>query len=456
MKKVILIVVLLFTIIFGKAQNADSIHIRKIFSEALTDYTSYEQLKYLCKQIGGRIAGSKQSLEAVYWAKAEMEKLGADTVYLQECKVRSWNRGAPELSYVKSKSSEKLKFQVCALGGSVGTPIAGITAGIVEVKSIDELQKLGADKIKGKVVFFNRPANPEYYNTFMAYGRAADQRVIGASMAASYGAVASVTRSLTVIKHKYPHTGILRYIDSLPKIPAFAISTTDADVLSGLIIKDSSIQIFLKSSCSESEEVISYNVIAELKGCENPEEYIVVGGHLDAWDNGEGAHDDGAGIVQTMEVLRIYKKIGFRPKHTLRFIAFMDEEMAQRGARKYAESVALKNEKHIAALESDVGAFLPLGFSYVGGDEVAKRFEQWKPILDDYGLNYFLKGYSGVDISFLRDRNFPLFGLMCDSQRYFNYQHAATDVFESVFHRELQLGSASMTALIYLIDNYGF
>ena len=439
------------------AQNTDSLFIRSVFSNALSDNSSYEHLRYLCKNIGGRIGGSEQAAKAVSWVEKILKESGADTVYLQQCKVRNWKRGEEEICYTNKTSKGRFKFAVSALGGSIGTGDKGVMANIIEVKSLEELNILGEAKIKGKIVFFNRPADPTHYNTFRAYGGAADQRFIGPSIAASYGAVASITRSLTVVTHKNPHTGIMHYIDSLPKIPAFAISTADADILSKLINNEPSTKVYLRSTCFELPDTVSYNVIAEIRGSEFPKEIIVVGAHLDAWDNGEGAHDDGGGVVQAMDVIRIFKELNYKPRYTIRIVEFMDEEMAQRGGRKYAETAKGMNEKHIAAIESDEGALLPQGFSFDSGDEkIEKRMEQWKPLLLPYGLWNFHRGYSGVDISFLEDQQFPLFGLLNDSQRYFNYQHASSDVFEAVFQRELQLGTASITSLVYLIDKYGF
>jgi carboxypeptidase Q len=457
MKKTSVIVFLLLSFRLLNAQNVDSIFIKSVFSNALTDNSSYENLRFLCKNFKGRIGGTEQSLKAITWLNKRLKETGADTVYLQECKVRHWVRGNQEICYAEKPSMGRQNYNVCALGGSVGTSIKGIKANIIEVESIPELKELGEAKIKGKIVFFNRPADPSLYNTYAAYGGSADQRVIGASIAASYGAVASINRSLTVYLNDFPHTGIMYYIDSLPKIPAFAISTADADILSKLIKKDPLTNVYLQSTCHELADTTSYNVIAEIKGTEFPNEVIAVSGHVDAWELGEGAHDDGAGVVQAMDVLRLIRALNYKPKHTIRIIEFIDEEMAQRGGRKYAETVKNKDEKHIAAIESDEGALLPEGFSFESGDnKIEKRFEEWKSLLLPYGLWNFHRGYSGVDISFLEDQKFPLFGLSNDSQHYFLYHHSAGDVFENVNIRELQLGTASMASLVYLIDKYGF
>ncbi|MEI6124424.1 MAG: M20/M25/M40 family metallo-hydrolase [Bacteroidota bacterium] len=456
MKRIICIAFLLLNSILLMSQNTDSLFIKSIFSNALSSSASYENLRYLCKNIGGRIGGSTQAAKADDWVKIALKEAGADTVFIQEIKVRNWKRGDKEYCYSKSNLKGKYPYNVCALGGSVGTEKKGIFANVIEVQNFEQLKQLGETQIKGKIVFFNRPADQTLYNTFAAYGGAANQRVFGASMAASYGAVASISRSLTVVNHIYPHTGIMHYLDSLPKIPAFAISTIDADLLSKLLKIEPSAKVFLRSNCYEKPDTTSENVIAEIKGSEYPNEIIVVGAHVDSWELGEGAHDDGIGVVQAMDVIRIFKELNIKPKHTIRVVEFMDEEMAQRGGRKYAEIVMNSNEKHIAAIESDEGGFTPQGFSYDAGDNVTKRLEQWKPLLENYGLWLYHKGYSGVDISFMENQNIPLFGLITDSQLYFDYQHAATDKFETVNQRQLQLGGASMAALIYLIDKYGF
>ncbi len=456
MKKSIVFLLVCVQCLMAAAQNNDSIVIKSIFSSALTSNASYENLRHLCKEIGGRIGGSPQAAKAVDWLHVALKSAGADTVYLQELKVRNWKRGFKESCYAKSDKGGKKPMAVCALGGAMGTGKQGVAANIIEVQNFDQLKTLGEANIRGKIVFFNRPADPTLYNTFAAYGGAANQRVYGASMAASYGAVASISRSLTNIKHAYPHTGIMHYLDSLPKIPAFAISTVDADVLSAIVKNEPSTKVYLQSGCYEKLDTISHNVIAEIKGSEFPNEIIVVGGHIDAWELGEGAHDDGIGVVQAMDVLRIFKELNIKPRHTIRVVEFMDEEMAQRGGRKYEEILQQTKEKHIAAIESDEGGFTPQGFAYDAGDSVGKRLEQWKPLLINYGLWLYNRGYSGVDISFMEKEKIPLFGLITDSQRYFDFQHAATDKFEAVNQRELQLGGASMAALIYLIDKYGF
>jgi hypothetical protein len=437
------------------AQQNDSLIIRNLFSEALTSNISYENLRYLCKNIGGRICGTNQAELAVQWVYNLLQTMELDSVYLQEIMVKQWLRGEKEYSFVKSSYFGMHTLNCCALGGSIGTGISGISSGVIEVQNFDELKKLGKEKVEGKIVFFNRPADQKFIITGPAYGSAADQRVYGAIEAANLGAIGVVIRSLTLSNDYFPHTGIMRYVDTIKKIPAIAISTKDADFLSGLLKLEPDLQLYLKISCTENPDVKSYNVIGEIKGSEKPEEIILIGGHLDSWDIGEGAHDDGAGVIQCLEVLRLFKKMNIRPKHTIRFVAFMDEEIAQRGARKYAEWVKLKNEKHLVAIESDAGAFTPFGFSFETNDSVYNNFLKWRNLLLPYELYSFYKGGSGVDVSFLRNLNIPMLGLIVDSQRYFDYHHSPNDIFENVNRRELQLCSAAIASVVYIIDNYG-
>jgi carboxypeptidase Q len=470
MKKKLIFLFFLFPIFYCSSQVSDSIILRRIFSEALSDTTAYKNLNYLCTKIGGRICGSPQAEKAVRWAKNTLDGMNLDTVFLQELMVRHWVRGGDEAVIVNAGSeAKKQRLNACAIGGSVGTSTKGITGNVVEVYDFDELKKLGKEKIEGKIVFFNHPANPDVYYTFEAYGGVAKYRVFGASEAAKYGAIAVVVRSATLAHDDYPHTGILHYSDTLPQIPAMALSTNDADKLSNLIKKEPNLDIFMRMANSEQPEAISYNVIGEIRGSEYPEEVIVFGGHLDAWDNGQGAHDDGAGVVQTIEVLRLFKTLGIKPKRTIRVIVFMDEETDQRGAKAYAEYAIGKShsqlpsskfrvpsaETHIAAIEADRGGTTPFGFSIDATDETVNKIQNWRSLLLPYGLYSIEKGGSGVDIRDLKPLGTALIALVTDSQRYFDYHHSPNDTFDKVNQRELQLGSFSIAALVYLIDEYG-
>lgn len=425
--------------------------IRKIFDEALTNGESYENLRVLCKKVGARLSGSVAADQSIYWGEDVMEGLGLDSIWLQEVMVPRWERGNIEIA--KTNKGENLS--ILALGGSVGTPSGGITGDVIEVKNFEELNRLGANKIKGKIVFFNRPMEPKHISTFAAYGGCVDQRGSGASEAAKLGAIAVIVRSMNLKEDDFPHTGGLRYQEGIKPIPGVAISTLDANKMAYELQQGEKIKVTLDLNCQQLKDVKSFNVIGEIRGSKNPGKIIVVGGHLDSWDIGEGAHDDGAGVVQSMEVLRILKAIGYKPKNTIRAVLFMNEENGNRGGEKYAEIASLNGEEHVAALESDRGGFSPRAFSIDGAG--FNTINSWLPLLKPYGIYETLVGFAGVDISPLKKKQegVTLIGLVPDSQRYFDYHHSADDVFENVNKRELELGGASLAALIYLIDNQG-
>lgn len=260
-----------------------------------------------------------------------------------------------------------------------------------------------------------------------------------------------------VNQEDYPHTGSLRYAPDIPKIPAVAIATRHADQLSSLLKDDKELKFYVETHCEMLPDVLSYNVVGELKGTEFPNEIIAVGGHLDSWDLGQGAHDDGAGCVQSIEVLRLFKAMGYKPKRTIRAVMFMNEENGLRGGNEYAIQAKVVNakQKHIAAMESDRGGFTPRGFTLSATDEVKAKIRNWKPLLEPYGLTDFSQSGGGADIGPLAAQSVSLIGYLPDSQRYFSYHHTPEDTFDKVDKRELELGSASMAALIYLIDQYG-
>lgn len=453
MMKYFLLTILLLFSLNVYSQDSDSLVIRNFYSEALTSTKSYEMLRELCKGIGGRLTGSKNANDAVKFIEEKLKAMNLDNVYLQNLKVRNWERGEKEAAYANTKKG-RVNFNVCALGISVGTGDKGITGNIVEVKSWEELKNLGRENVEGKIVFFSRAADQRGYTTGYGYGSSVDQRVRGAIEGARYGAVGVIVRSATVAYDGFPHTGVMRYNDSLAKIPAIGISTKESDVLSDLLKEDKDLTFYFRTTCHQDTDVESFNVIGEIKGSEKPDEIIVVGGHVDSWDLGEGAHDDGTGIAQSIEVLRLFQTLGIKPKHTIRFVGFMDEEIDQKGGRKYAEVVKEKKEVHLAAIETDGGGSTPHGFAFEVGEEKFEQYKNLQKYFEPYWLHLFVKGGSGVDVSFLKETGTTLIGLITDSQRYFDYHHSANDVFENVNRREMQLGSASMAALVYLIDKY--
>ena len=439
------------------SESEDAFFIKEIYSTALTKGKAYDWLTHLSEEIGGRLAGSAGAAAAVEYTRQVMDTLGLDTVWLQPCMVPRWVRGEEEIVRVTESVRGSFALHATALGNSVGTGPSGVSAEIVEVLSLEEVEKMEEGALEGKIVFYNRPMDPTQINTFNAYGSAVDQRVWGASAAAKKGAVAVLVRSMTPGLDNVPHTGTLGYREGIDKIPAVAVSTLDAELLHEML-QSESVEVYIRTTCYQLPDVLSYNVIGEIEGTTHPEEIILVGGHLDAWDNGGGAHDDGSGCVHSMEVLHLIKRLGYKPQRTIRCVLFMNEENGLAGAKKYWDYSNGSGEFHLAAIESDAGGFTPRGFSVDGDEEIFtnkyRKVTEWLPLLEPYGLS-FKKGGSGADISGLKVQKGLLFGFRPDSQRYFDYHHTANDRIDAVHPRELLLGAASMMSLVYLLDTYG-
>jgi carboxypeptidase Q len=438
--------------------DEDAFFIRNIYDKALTEGQCYHWLEYLTTKIGGRLAGSPQAAAAITYTQQMLDTLHLDDVRLQPCLVPHWVRGDKEqVRIVNSNTMGSIDLKALSLGNSIGTGPEGLSAEVIEVQSLQDLEKFGTAGLKGKIVFFNRPMDPKQIRTFNAYGGAADQRVYGPTEAAKFGAVAVLVRSLTTRIDDYPHTGVTVYWDGNPKIPALAISTKAAELLSSLLKKEK-IRIYIRNTSQTFPDKPSFNVIGEIKGSTYPNEIILVGGHLDSWDVGQGAHDDGAGCVQAMDVLQLLQRLNYKPKRTIRCVLFMNEENGLGGGLAYAEASNAKGEFHLAAIESDAGGFTPRGFSSDGDEEIFKdkfkKATEWLPLLEPYDLS-LTTGGSGADISPLKSQKGLLFGFRPDSQRYFDYHHTEIDTFDSVNKRELELGTAAITSLVFLIDKYG-
>ncbi len=436
--------------------QTDEATLKTIYSTSLTNGKSYDWLDHLSNEIGGRLSGSKNAELAVQYTKAELEKLGLDKVWLQPVMVPKWERGDKEMAFFEVSGITN-EVNICALGGSVATSKDGVSGQVIEVQKLEDLATLGKEKIEGKIVFFNRPMQADLISTFNAYGGCVDQRYAGAMEAGKYGAAAVIVRSMNLRQDDYPHTGSMSYGDLQvnQRIPSAAISTNDANALSKALKTNNNLKFYFKQNCQQFDDVQSYNVIGEITGSQFPNEYIIVGGHLDSWDLGDGAHDDGAGVVQSMDVLRLLKESGVKPKRSIRVVLFMNEENGLRGATEYARVAKEKNENHIFALESDAGGFTPRGFSFAANDTNFNQVLSWKALFKPYLIHYFEKGGSGADVGPLKSETNVLAGLRPDSQRYFDHHHAANDTFEYVNKRELELGAATMTALVYLYDKYG-
>lgn len=436
----------------------DALFIKKIYDFTLTSSNCYDWLTHLSDEIGGRLAGSHNAATAVNYTQSVMEDMDLDKVQLQECMVPHWVRGGQEVvEIIDSPTVGTKKLKCLALGNSIGTGPNGISAEVIEVQGLDEVRALGAAGVAGKIVFFNRPMDPTQIRTFYAYGGAVDQRGSGPSVAAEYGAVAAIVRSMTTRLDDVPHTGSTVYREGIKKIPGIAITTNDAEYLSDLLEKEK-VKLYVENTSKMLPPEKSHNVVGEIKGSEFPNEIIVIGGHLDSWDVGGGAHDDGAGCVHSLQVMQTLKAIGYQPKRTIRCVMFMNEENGLAGGKKYAEVSNDKNEFHMAAIESDAGGFTPRGFGFSADTSVFSNYYnqilEWEPLLEPYGINFFVGG-GGADIGPLKSQKGMLIGLRPDSQRYFDFHHTAADVIEAVNQRELELGAAAMTSLVYLLDKYG-
>ncbi|MGB0934010.1 MAG: M20/M25/M40 family metallo-hydrolase [Lishizhenia sp.] len=452
--KILLSLLFVFCFLTANSQKEDSSFVRKIYDIALTEGKAYEDLRSLCKDIGARLTGSAEAEMAVYWAKEKLESYGFDKVYLQPIEVPHWERGNKEVAWYKEKSGKLNKLNILALGGSVGTN--GKMAGeIVYFNSLEALKEAKRKSVEGKIVFINKPFDQRLIRTGAAYGACWAIRGYGAIEASKLGAKAIIIRSLATPIDNHPHTGSMYYEDSVPKIPAAAISSADAEKLAALCLKNKTEFIF-EMDCRVYPNTKSFNVIGEITGSKNPNNIITFGGHLDSWDVGEGAHDDGAGVVHSIEALRILKEMNYKPNNTLRCVLFMNEENGNFGGKQYAKWTKEKGENQVHAIESDAGGFSPRGFGCSGSPEDLALFQSFEELLRPYLLHQFVEGGGGVDIGPLKDEfpNIALYGLKPDTHRYFDYHHTHNDVFENVNKRELEMGAAAMSSLIYLLDKY--
>jgi carboxypeptidase Q len=437
------------------AQQSDSAMLRKIYDHYLTTSSCYANLRELTGNIGGRLSGSPQAAKAVEWAVKAMRAAGADTVLLQPCMVPHWERGAPEKCVLTSKG-KSVKLRCVALGSSVGTGTKGLNARVIEVTSFDQLEKLGAEKIKGNIVFYNVFFDQKKIAPGHAYGETVKYRGRGASYAAKYGAVAAIVRSMASVADDEPHTGNMVYDSTISedKIPSIAISFLAADKLHETIISDRDARVYVETHCRTHEKVLSYNVVGQITGSRLPNEFIIAGGHLDSWDNGQGAHDDGAGVVQCIDLLGMYKKLGIKPVHSIRAVAFMNEENGLAGGLAYAKEAKEKIEKHIMALETDAGGFTPRGFGVDTLKGLYRKVSGWKELFRPYLIHVIDKGGGGADIGPLEQLGVPCIGFEPDTQRYFDIHHTAQDTFDKINKRELELGAAAIGALVYLVDTH--
>ena len=438
--------------------SSDSLLIRQVFDEVLSHGEAHENLRVLCKDIGHRLSGSPSADRAMVWGQQRMDSYGVDTSYVMPVEVPAWTRGDVAEAQALSANGIAMDLHITALGGSVPTPDDGWIEGpLLVVRQLDALDTLDA---RGHIVLFNRPMDPLLINTGAAYGGAFDQRGGGASAAAEAGAIGVLVRSLTHALDTLPHTGSLRYKEGVDKLPAAAISTVDASALAKLHREaPGTVQVKMRLNSEDLGTVEQGNVVGEWRGSEFPDEIITLGGHLDSWDIGEGAHDDGSGVVHTLEALRALKAIGYTPRRTLRFVLFINEENGNRGGKRYAAVAAEEHDsglRHVAAMESDAGGFVPRGVRMDAPDEGVAMVRGWAETLEPYNLHYFGRGGAGVDIGPLKNLE-PrplLMGLVPDGQRYFDLHHSSQDVWENVHKRELELGAATCASMVLMLDRH--
>ncbi|MCF8269235.1 MAG: M20/M25/M40 family metallo-hydrolase [Crocinitomicaceae bacterium] len=456
-KKLVLMVIGLTFCQFFFTQRQEDKTIRRIYDEALLRGHAYEDLRSLCKDIGPRLSGSAEAAMSIRWSEQKMRSYGFDRVYLEPIMVPHWERGNPEAAWITHPNGMLEKINICALGGSVSTQ--GMMEGtLVMFNALSDLIKAKSKEVSGKIVFINQPMNAAEIQTFKAYGACYPMRGNGAIEASKLGAKAVLIRSLGLPNDDFPHTGSMRYEDSIKKIPAAALSTQDAERIADLLTSGVSLSFSMEMDCRNFPDEPSFNVIGELLGSKYPTEVITIGGHLDSWDQGEGAHDDGAGVIHCMEALRILKTLDYKPKHTIRVVFFMNEENGNMGGKSYAKWVKEKNETHLAALESDRGGFTPRGFGCDASDSIFAKFQAFAPLFEPYDLHLWERGGGGVDIGPLKEKftDIALFGFVPDGQRYFDVHHAESDVFETVNKRELELGAAAIASLVFLMDTVLF
>jgi len=443
-------------VITFSASAQDSTMFRRIADEALLHGQCYDNLRVLCKTVGNRISGSANAAKAVTWGEKTMKTTGADKVSLMPADVPYWKRGKESLMLKYGKGQYK-KVTALSLGNSQGTNGKVVEAPVIMVHDFDEFNKLSKDQVKGKIVFFNYRFRQDFVFTFKAYGDAVKYRWASPSAAATKGAVGVIIRSMSTGVDDFPHTGSMHYADTdKVHLPEMSLGNNTADSLEKYCTLGT-VSAKMQSECKMMPDLVhSYNVIGEIKGSEYPDRIITVGGHLDSWDVGEGANDDGAGCVQSMEVIRIFKALGIKPKCTVRAVLFMNEENGGKGGQAYADSAKARGEHHVIAIETDAGGFSPRGIGFEMSEALKDEIRKYKDLFLPYGVYDFSMEEGGSDIGPLKDKlKVPLAGLIPDSQRYFDIHHTNNDVFENVNHRELKLGAATLAQLIYLIDQHG-
>jgi carboxypeptidase Q len=431
--------------------NAGKSSVGRILDEALAGHSAFAKLQELCQATPHRISGSPDAENAVSWARDQMSRDGLENVRLEPCKVPHWQRGHVAVLEVVAPDSARATFlPVLALGGSVATPSGGLEGEVVQVQGLGELAALG-ESLRGKIVLFDRPMDPRTLDPFEAYGAAVDQRAHGAAEAARHGAIGALVRSMTLRLDDTPHTGAMRYEDGVERVPAAAVSTAGAERLAALLRAQKKVVVRLRLDCSEGEEAASNNVVGEIRGATRPDEIVLLGAHLDGWDVGQGAHDDGAGCAQVLEAMRLLRALGLRPARTVRAVLFMNEENGLRGARAYRDAHERELPHHVLAIESDRGGFSPRGFETSAAGDLLARVRAVATLLEPAGAGLVRAGGGGADVGALQADGVPVMELLTDPARYFDLHHSVRDTLDTVHPRELELGAAALAAMAYSV-----
>lgn len=424
--------------IYTQDQKSNAV---QLMENAISNETAWERLLYMADTFGPRFSGSDNLENAIDWIMDQMHSDDFDTVWSQPVKVPHWVRGEESATML---SPRKKDLPMLGLGGSVSTPEEGITAEVIVVKDFEELKQV-KDKVEGKIVLYNA--------AFTSYGETVAYRMNGAIEAAKLGAVASLIRSVGPYSMKTPHTGTMSYEDGIERIPHAAITSEDAMLMQRMFDRGEKIEVQLKMSAKTLPDADSRNVIAEIRGTEFPDEIIVMGGHIDSWDVGDGSTDDAGGFIAAWEALRLMKELGLKPKRTIRVVLWTNEENGLRGAREYHRWVK-EDEKsldnHVLAMESDAGVFDPQGFGFSGSDRAFELLSEIGKVLEPVESGVVTKGGGGADIGPLMQDGVPGMGLQVDGTKYFWYHHTDADTIDKLDKDDFKECVATMAVFAYL------
>ena len=438
--KIILIVAIMLSQSFGESIKSKYVDTSlRIISKSLTDSTAYNRLGYMCDTFGPRLSGSKNLENAINWILKEMNSDGLENVRGEKVAVPTWIRGKESATLL---SPFKKELSMLGLGGSIATPRGGLKAEVIVVNDWDELESR-SNEVPGKIVLFNAP--------FTSYGETVAYRYSGASAAAKHGAVASLIRSIGPWSMNTPHTGVMAYNDDVQKIPNAALTMEDAMMLSRIHDRGNKIIVKLDMNARMVADRWSHNVLGEIKGSVYPDEVVVVGGHIDSWDVGQGAHDDGGACIASWEVLRLIKELGLKPKRTIRCVMWTNEENGGKGNKGYRDMHLDEMDKHVLAIESDGGVFSPKGFGFSGNDSAREIVEEIHELMKPIGANTISDGGRAADVAPLNDEGVPVMSLKVDGSKYFWYHHTDADTFDKIDFNEFNRCIAAMAIMAYVV-----